>query len=79
MSQTAEQILRAALALPAAERTGVIDALVAAEESESGVPFDESWLEEIERRSADYDAGLIKSSSPDEVIDQVRRKYALGQ
>ena len=58
MATTSEQVLELAMALPAAERFRLVEALIAAEQSPP--PFDESWREVVQRRSAELDAGTAK-------------------
>jgi putative addiction module component (TIGR02574 family) len=59
MSPGAEQILQTALALPAAEQVELIEALIAALDEADPQPLDDSWMAEIRRRSAEYDAGKV--------------------
>lgn len=35
---------------------------------------DRAWLEEVQRRSADFDAGLLKSTPAKEVFERVRSR-----
>lgn len=35
---------------------------------------DQAWLEEVQRRSADFDAGLVKAIPAEEVFDRVRSR-----
>ena len=57
MQPRTEQILQSALALPSEERLQLLEALLAAEQILP--PFDESWREVIQRRSAEIDAGSV--------------------
>jgi putative addiction module component (TIGR02574 family) len=74
MSPTVEQIIQAALALPIPERERVIDELVISCEPENGPPLDEAWMAEIQRRSAELDAGLVKPIPWEEVKARLTRK-----
>jgi putative addiction module component (TIGR02574 family) len=38
---------------------------------------DRSWLEEVQRRSAAFDAGLMTSSAAEEVFERVRSRLKL--
>jgi putative addiction module component (TIGR02574 family) len=60
MSQTVDNILQTALALPEEEQLELIAALLAAAEERGLRPFDDSWLAECQRRSAEIDAGAVK-------------------
>jgi putative addiction module component (TIGR02574 family) len=35
---------------------------------------DRAWLEEVRRRSAEFDAGLVKSATAEEVFERVRAR-----
>ena len=59
MTPTVEQVIEAALALPVQERERVIDELVISCAPADGTLLDETWMAEIQRRSAEFDAGLV--------------------
>jgi putative addiction module component (TIGR02574 family) len=69
MNPTVEQVIQAALALPVQERERVIDELVISCVPDKGPPLDESWMAEIQRRSAELDAGLMTPIPWEEVKD----------
>ena len=71
MNQTVEQLLQAALKLPDAEQLQLVSALTAAVEERGLRPFDDSWLEEIQRRSAEYDSGSVQAIPWAEVKERV--------
>jgi putative addiction module component (TIGR02574 family) len=71
MSPATEQILQAALSLPAEERLELIDALLAFQEEDR--PLDEAWMKEVRRRSAELDAGSVTPIPWSEVKKQLRR------
>ena len=73
MSQGVQQLLQAALALSDEEQLQLVAALVAAVDERGLRPFDDSWLEEIRRRSAEYDAGGVQPSPWAEVKERARR------
>jgi putative addiction module component (TIGR02574 family) len=77
MSQTVEQLFQAALKLSDAEQLQLVSALTAAVEERGLKPFDDSWLEEIDRRSAEFDAGSVKPIPWAEVKERARQR-ALG-
>lgn len=74
MSPAAEQILQAALALPEEERQELVDALLVETTAASGLPFDPAWLGEIQRRSAEIDAGTARLTPWSVVRERVRRR-----
>ena len=71
MTQTAEQVLTAALGLPDDDRVELIEALVASVHADQP-PFDEGWHEVIRRRSAELAAGSVASIPWAEVKRQAR-------
>jgi len=74
MNQAVEQLLQAALKLPDEDQLQLVSALLAAVEERGLRPFDDSWLEEIKRRSAEYDAGTVQPIPWAEVRERARRK-----
>ena len=75
MTQAAKDVLQSTLALPADDRAELIDELVAAEDGDGEVPpLSPGWTAEIERRSAELDAGLVKCVPWEQVRDEVRRE-----
>jgi putative addiction module component (TIGR02574 family) len=59
MSPSTEQLFQAAQSLPEADQVELIDALITALDEANSRPLDAAWLQEIQRRSAEYDAGQI--------------------
>ncbi len=59
MSLTTEQVFTAALGLPDAVRLELIEALINSVEPTDRPPFDESWREVIQRRSAELASGSV--------------------
>lgn len=74
MNHSAEQLLDAALALPPGERVVFAEALVASLRPEDRPPFDESWREVIQRRSAELASGKVSAIPWSEVKRQAREK-----
>jgi putative addiction module component (TIGR02574 family) len=74
MSQDVQQLFQAALALSDEEQLQLVAALVAAVDERGLYPFDDSWLEEVRRRSAEYDAGGIKPIPWTEVKERSHRE-----
>jgi putative addiction module component (TIGR02574 family) len=74
MSPATEQLLRAALTLSEEERFELVEALLASQVQSGELPFDRSWLSEIQRRSAEIDAGTVQSTPWPVVRDRVRQR-----
>jgi putative addiction module component (TIGR02574 family) len=72
MGSTTKQLLQAVLALPEEERWELTEALLDSKEVSSEVPFDPAWLPEILRRSAEIEAGTVKTTPWPIVRDRVR-------
>jgi putative addiction module component (TIGR02574 family) len=73
MSQGVQELLQAALALSDEEQLQLVAALVAAVDERGLRPFDDSWLEEIRRRSAEFDAGSVQPIPWAEVKERARQ------
>ncbi|MEO6807553.1 MAG: addiction module protein [Isosphaeraceae bacterium] len=74
MSPATEQLLQAALALPEDERLELAEALLDARSPSSGLPFDPAWLTEIQRRSAEFEAGTVSLTPWSVVKERGRRR-----
>ena len=74
MGPATERLLQDALALPEKERLELTEALLAAQEESSELPFDPSWLAEIQRRSAEVDAGTAQMTPWPVVRERVRQR-----
>jgi len=72
MSPGAEQILQSALALPEAEQVELIEAIIAAMDRGHPEPLDDAWMAEIQRRSAELDAGKVTPIPWSEVRQRAR-------
>lgn len=72
MSPSTEHLFEAARALPEAEQVELIDALIAALDEANPPPLDAAWLQEIQRRSAAYDAGEVTPVPWSEVQARLR-------
>lgn len=73
MAPAVGELLNAALALPDNEQLQLVAALVAAVDERGLRPFDDIWLEEIQRRSAAYDAGVMHAIPWSAVKEKTRR------
>jgi putative addiction module component (TIGR02574 family) len=76
MDVSIDQVLQPALTLPDAQRAELVDALVGTLQPEDGLPFDDHWLGEIARRSAEYDQGLVKAIPWEEVKARTRKQIS---
>lgn len=74
MNPTTEQLLQTALALPENERWEFVEALLASENGPSDRPFDPAWMPEIQRRSAETDAGSVELTPWPVVRERVRQR-----
>lgn len=78
MSQGVQELFEAALALTDEEQLQLVAALVAAVDERGLRPFDDTWLAEVQRRSAEYDAGTVKPTPWAEVKERAWRE-SLGR
>ncbi len=74
MKQEVEQLFQAALKLRDEEQLQLVSALAAALEERGVRPFDDSWLEEVRRRSAEYDAGAVQPIPWAQVKERARQR-----
>jgi len=74
MSQSVQHLFQAALALSDEEQLQLLTALGAAVDERGLRPVDDAWLAEIQRRSAEYDAGGIEPIPWAEVKQRARRE-----
>lgn len=74
MSTQYQDVLQAAMSLPEADRIELVDTLIASFEADKALPFDDAWLGEIQRRSAEYDAGVVEAAPWSVVKERVRQR-----
>ena len=74
MSPGTEQLFQAVLALPEDERSELIEALLTSQDQPDELPFDPEWLAEIQRRSAETDAGSVQFTPWSIVRERVRQR-----
>lgn len=74
MQTTTEQVLQTALTLPPEERFQLIEALIAADQAPAP-PFDDSWRDVIQRRSAEIDSGAVQAVPWPEVRHWIHKKF----
>jgi putative addiction module component (TIGR02574 family) len=78
MSRDLEQLLEASLALSDDEQLQLVAALNAAVDERGLRPFDDSWLAEVKKRSAEYDAGAVRAIPWAEARERARRALSDG-
>ena len=59
MNSSTEQLIDAALGLPDGDRVELVEAILASLQPDDRPPFDESWREVIQRRSAELETGRV--------------------
>lgn len=72
MESQLERVQHEALELPAAERAALVERLLESLETEGETGFDEAYEAELDRRSADLDAGVVEGIPWDEVRARLR-------
>lgn len=78
MSPGTEQLLHSILALPKDERLQLVEALLTECDPDGAPPFDDAWLAEVQRRSAQIDAGTAALTPWAEVKRRVRQRLEGG-
>ncbi len=68
-----EQEIRA---LPAPEKERLLRALLEELDGPPDADAEQAWLEEIQRRSSDFDAGLVEAIPAEKVFADLRAKLA---
>ena len=72
MNAATENVLNAALVLPDGDRLELAEAIIASLQPEDQPPFDESWREVIQRRSAELRSGQVTPIPWGEVKQRAR-------
>lgn len=75
MTQAAEQVLEAAMALSEAERRELASVLWESVEEDRGPPLSPEWRAEIARRIREIDSGEVQLLSEEEVNARLNEKY----
>ncbi len=78
MNQNYDEILKAALALSPEDRLRLIDELSEPDGEEGTLPFDPAWLDEIQRRSAEFDTGGVTPIPWEKVKQRARQEESPG-
>jgi putative addiction module component (TIGR02574 family) len=76
MPMEKSQILAEAMLLDPKDREALAEELLTTVDQDDSQVLDAVWDAEIERRLANYDQGLTRSSPPDQMFRRLREKYA---
>ena len=76
MPTATDRVVEDALELPADERIGLVDRILASLNLPTRPDIDKMWSEEAERRVAEIDRGGVDLIPGEEVFANIRRKYA---
>ena len=74
MSTSYDTLLQQALALPDSERENLVQALIPTLPNSRPGALHPDWDEELDRRTAEYDAGLVQGIPWTQVRDDARSK-----
>ena len=74
MSEASENVFQAAMSLPAEDRFELVEALIAECDQQLKRPFSDAWIAEVQRRSAEIDAGTVTLAPWAEVKARVRKR-----
>ena len=74
-----EALFADASRLPVAERIQLIEALWDTVPEDALPPLSDEWIAEIQRRSAEFDAGLVEAVPWEEVRADALRRAGLGR
>jgi putative addiction module component (TIGR02574 family) len=73
-----QSIIAAAVQLPIEQRRALIDAIWETIPADAEIPLSPEWMAEIERRSAEIDAGTAKLYTWEEVKEAARRQVGIN-
>ena len=76
MARTLDEIRDDAMQLGVEERGALADSIAESFMTPEELEIQEAWLQEAERRVADYDAGKVKGIPYEEVMRKLREKYS---
>ena len=76
MPTAIDRVVDEALELPADERIGLVDRILARLNLPTHPDIDKMWAEEAEKRVAQIDRGAVEMIPGAEVFAKIRRKYA---
>jgi len=72
---TYDEIMNAALALPASERELLAEHLMESLHAEDQETINALWAEEAERRNKEIEDGIVKAIPGEEVMERLRSRY----
>ncbi|HEX2201686.1 MAG TPA: addiction module protein [Longimicrobium sp.] len=70
MAMRFEEVESAALQLPRTERARIAERLIASLDEDAEI--EQAWLDEVERRVREVDAGEVQLIPGDQVMDEIR-------
>ena len=76
MATGSDRVVDEALSLPANERLGLVESLLASLNLPSQPEIERAWAEEAERRVAEIDRGKVELIPGEKVFEKIRQKYA---
>ena len=76
MATGSDRVVDEALSLPADERLGLIESLLASLNLPLQPEIERAWAEEAERRVAEIDSGEAELIPAETVFEKIRQKYA---
>jgi putative addiction module component (TIGR02574 family) len=75
LMSTYEEIMSAALALPASARAMLAEHLMESLDAEDQEQIDALWAAEAERRAKELEDGTVKAIPGEEVMNRLRSRY----
>ncbi len=76
MATGSDRVVDEALSLPADERLGLVESLLASLNLPLQPEIERAWAEEAERRVAEIDRGEVELVPGEKVFEKIRQKYA---
>ena len=76
MNKEISDIEKAALSLSIEDRTYLVRKLIAGLDEEEDQNVEQLWLDEVERRLADYDSGKTTARPAEEVFAKLKKKLS---
>jgi putative addiction module component (TIGR02574 family) len=70
-----EEIISAALALPAGSRAMLAEHLLESLDADDQDQIDAAWIEEAERRDKEIEDGVVQAIPGEEVMKRLRARY----
>jgi len=76
MASGSDRVVEEALSLPADERLGLVEMLLASLNLPLRPEIERAWAEEAERRIGEIDRGEVELIPGEQVFERIRQKYA---